>query len=142
MIQQVSVFLENKSGQLEEITRVLADAGVDLRALNIAETTDYGIIRLIADSSEKALKVLEQNGFVGNVTDVVAAALPDKPGGLHELLKILSENGYDIEYMYSVFGEKDNVALLIFKVEQPEECRKLLLEKGIYLVSREELGLK
>ena len=109
-IQQISVFLENRAGQLAEITSVLAKNNIDLRAIHIAETTDYGVLRIIADRSQDAANVLLNNGFILSMTPVVAAAVPDRPGGLAQLLAVLAQADMDIEYMYSMFGRGDGLA--------------------------------
>ena len=101
-IHQISVFLENRAGQLAEITGILSEHQVDLRALNIAETSDYGVLRLIVSDAQKASSVLLEHGFILTMTPVTAVAVPDRPGGLSELLRVLSEAQIDIEYMYSV----------------------------------------
>ena len=141
MIHQVSVFLENRPGQLSEITKIISDAGVDLRALNIAETADYGILRLIVNSTQKMLDALKDHGYVASVADVIAVAVPDHPGGLAELLQIISDKGLDIEYMYSIFSQKEGLAYLIFRVKQLEECLKLFEEHGVRQAAAEELGI-
>ncbi len=141
MIQQVSVFLENRSGQLSEITRFLSDAGVDLRALNIAETKDYGILRLIVSSTEKTLDVLKEHGYVGTSSEVFAVSLPDRPGSLSAMLELVSGAGMDVEYMYSIFSQREGHACLVFRVAQEEECAALLEKSGVRQVSAEDLGI-
>ena len=103
-VTQISVFLENRAGQLSNITRVLSENGVDLRAINIAETQDYGVLRIIPADAQKASSVLLENGFIMAMTPVIAVAVPDRPGGLNSLLEALSEENIGIEYMYSVFS--------------------------------------
>jgi hypothetical protein len=102
-IQQISVFLENRAGQLAEITKVLADAGVDLRAISIAETADYGVLRMIVDQAQKAKTILLESGYIMSVTPVLAVAVPDAPGGVASVLALLAEGQIDIEDMYSLF---------------------------------------
>ena len=104
VIHQISVFLENRAGTLAEITGILSAQHIDLRAIHIAETADYGVLRLIADDSQRASAVLLEHGFILSMTPVAAIAVPDEPGGLNRLLQVLSEQHVDIEYMYSVFG--------------------------------------
>ncbi|MCI8680512.1 MAG: ACT domain-containing protein [Oscillospiraceae bacterium] len=106
-IHQISVFLENRAGQLADITAILSESRVDLRAINIAETADYGVLRLIVDDAQRASAVLLERGFILTMTPVVAVAVPDRPGGLSEVLQIISREGIDVEYMYSVFGQKN-----------------------------------
>ena len=109
-IHQISVFLENRAGQLAEITALLAKNGVDLRAINIAETSDYGVLRLIASHEPEACRVLRENGFIFSTSDVVAVGVPDAPGGLSTLLQLLAENSIDVHYMYSIFSQPNGMA--------------------------------
>lgn len=141
-IYQISVFLENRAGQLAEITAILAEHGVDLRAINIAETQDYGVLRMIADDPRRAAAILSEQGYVVHPTPVVAAAVPDQPGGLNRVLSLFAKEHIDIEYMYSVFGESDGMAYMIFRVENPEGLAALLTENGIKVPNGPELGIK
>ena len=126
-IHQISVFLENRAGQLADITGILSDNHVDLRAINIAETADYGIARLIVDTPKKAMELLQEKGFILRLTPVVQAAVPDRPGGLNELLAAVAEAGIDIEYMYSAFhGQKNGLAYMVFRVEDTQRLDKVL----------------
>ena len=106
-IHQISVFLENRTGQLAEITRLLADNGIDLRAISIAETADYGLARMIVDDSHKASRILLEHGDILSMTPVWAVEVPDRPGGLAEVLAVLAENHVDVEYMYSLFAHQE-----------------------------------
>ncbi len=141
-ITQISVFLENRAGQLSEITKILSDNNIDLKALNIAETADYGILRLISDDSDEAAKLLRNNGFIVTETPVVAAAVPNKAGGLNELLNIISNEDIDIEYMYSVFGQKDGLAYMIFKVKDTESFTSVLKRYFVVVATGDDLGIK
>ncbi len=141
-ITQISVFLENRAGQLSEITELLSDNNIDLKALNIAETADYGIIRLISDDSDEAAKLLRNNGFIVTETPVAAAAVPNKAGGLNELLNIISKENIDIEYMYSVFGQKDGLAYMIFKVKDVDGFLSVLEKNSVVVASGADLGIK
>lgn len=141
-ISQISVFLENRAGQLSEITKLLSDNNIDLKALNIAETADYGIIRLISDDSDEAAKLLRNNGFIVTETPVAAAAVPNKAGGLNELLNIISKENIDIEYMYSVFGQKDGLAYMIFKVKDVDGFTSVLQKNSVVVASGADLGIK
>lgn len=133
--KQISVFLENKSGRLAEVTRILGEGDINLRAMSIADTADFGILRLIADNSDRALKILDSNNFTAKVTDVLAVEVPDKPGGLALVMKVFSENDVNIEYLYvSLERNKDN-AVIIFKVENIELGAKVLEENSFNLVS-------
>ena len=103
-VRQISVFLENKAGQLAQICRILADAQIDMKALNIAETSDYGVLRLITDKPLKTLSVLTKNALVCTCSDVVAVKVPDQPGGLASVLEVIAQKGISIEYMYSMMS--------------------------------------
>ena len=140
-IHQISVFLENRAGQLSEITGILSNNEIDLRAINIAETADYGVLRIIANDPQKASSILLESGFILSMTPVVAVAVPDQPGGLSKLLGILSSAGIDIEYMYSVFGQNNGMAYLIFRVSNMEQFQTVLSANGMSAVSGEELGI-
>lgn len=128
-IHQISVFLENRAGQLAEITGLLAAEGIDLRAINVAETTDYGVIRIIADDEQKACEVLQRNSFVFSISDVQAVSVPDQPGGLSVLLKVIADANIDVLYMYSIFGQKDGKASMVFRVAD-QQAFESALEKG------------
>lgn len=141
-ITQISVFLENRAGQLSEITKILSDNNIDLKALNIAETADYGILRIISDDCNEAAKLLRNNGFIVTQTPVVAAAVPNKAGGLNELLNIISNEDIDIEYMYSVFGQKDGLAYMIFKVKDVDIFTSVLKKYFVVVANGDDLGIK
>ncbi len=140
-IHQISVFLEIRAGQLSEITGILSNNEIDLRAINIAETADYGVLRIIVNDPQKASSILLENGFILSMTPVVAVAVPDQPGGLSKLLGILSSAGIDIEYMYSVFGQNNGMAYMIFRVSNMEQFQAVLSANGMSAVSGEELGI-
>ena len=141
-IHQISVFLENRSGQLAEITRLLADANVDIRALSIAETADYGLARMIVDDSAKASSILLQHGDILSMTPVWAVEVPDRPGGLAEMLGVLAENNVDVEYMYSLFTHKDGHAYMVMRISDEPKFLDALGSKGIKIMTKEELQLK
>ena len=141
-IHQISVFLENRSGQLAEITRLLADANVDIRALSIAETADYGLARMIVDDSAKASSILLQHGDILSMTPVWAVEVPDRPGGLAEMLGVLAENHVDVEYMYSLFTHKDGHAYMVMRISDEPKFLDALGSKGIKIMTKEELQLK
>ena len=141
-VNQISVFLENRNGQLAEITGLLAENKINLRAISIAETSDYGVLRLIADDSEKATNVLLANGNIINMNPVTVVAVPDKPSGLSELLKLLSAGDISIEYMYSLFTHQNDKAYMVFRVTDYDNFIELLSKHGLTPVSSAELGLK
>ena len=126
MIQQLSVFLENRAGQLSAVTELLAQNHVDMQALNIAETADYGVLRLIVDMPQRAARLLRDNGFIVRETPVVQAPVPDKPGGLNDVLRAIADAEIDIEYMYSVLGQQNGLAYMVFRVADPERLDAVL----------------
>ena len=140
-IHQISVFLENRAGQLAEITNLLAASGVDLRAINIAETADYGVVRLIASDPQRASALLLEHGFILTMTPVAAVSVPDQPGGLAAVLSVLSRADIDVEYMYSVFGQQKGRAYMIFRVGDIDRLAAVLQENDIETVPGEELGV-
>lgn len=139
MVQQLSVFLENRAGELSEITNILYENDIDIRALFIAETTDYGVLRLIVTDTEKAKKALSQKEIITSQVAVTAVSVPDQPGGLGKLLKLLAEKNIDISYMYSVFGQADGQAHMIFRVHDTDTLEKTLRENGIKTETIEDL---
>ena len=140
-IHQISVFLENRTGQLAEITRLLADNQIDLRAISIAETADYGILRMIVDDAQKATAILMQHGYLLTMTPVQVVAVPDQPGGIAPVLAALAEGAIDIEYMYSLFTHIEGKAYIVFRVAEAEKFVALLGSHGITPSSNEELGI-
>ena len=140
-LEQISVFLENRTGRLAEITAILTENGIDLKAISIAETSDYGVVRLIADDAEKTVAVLRENGCLIASNPVVAVAVPDEPGGLNALLQKLSRAKVDIEYMYSVFGRTDGLAYMVFKVDDNERFMRALETEGMRSAGQETLGI-
>ena len=141
IINQISVFLENRKGQLVKITTALSKNNVDLRAINVVEATEYGLIRFIVDDYKKACDVLNEYDFVYRTTPVVVAAVDDKVGGLSDLLNILKEEDFNIEYMYSIFSQINHRALMVFRVNDSDKLENILQGKG-YNISIDELGIK
>ncbi|MGI6664418.1 MAG: ACT domain-containing protein [Christensenellaceae bacterium] len=126
LIKQISVFLENRAGRLTELTKVLATHNIDIIAISIADTADFGILRCIVDDPAKAEEVLRANGFTASTTRVIAVELDDRPGGLSAVLEYLSEEGISIEYVYSFVRSKSDKALILFKVNDPDEALAIL----------------
>lgn len=141
-IHQISVFLENRAGQLAEITGVLAQKGIDLQAINIAETSDYGVLRLIADNPQAAATTLLEQGFILSMTPVVAVSVPDQPGGLAKVLDVLAKENIDVEYMYSVFGQVNGLAHMVFRVADTDKLISVLKDNGLEPISSENLGIR
>ena len=142
MVHQISVFLENRTGQFAEITAILAENGIDLRAISIAETADYGILRLIVDDAQKATAILNRHGYLLSMTPVLVIAVPDRPGGIAPVLATLAEGNIGIEYMYSLFTHIENKAYIVFRVAEAEKFVALLGTHGIVPSTAEELGIR
>ncbi|AKX93267.1 ACT domain-containing protein [Neomoorella thermoacetica] len=138
-IKQISVFLENKSGRLAAVTRLLAGHGINIRALSIADTSDFGILRLIVDDPDRAYTELKGAGFTVSLTEVLGVEMPDRPGGLSNILSILEENGINIEYLYAFIGRGDNGALVIFRVEELDAAIDVLQARGITVLDGEKI---
>ncbi|MBU0665094.1 MAG: ACT domain-containing protein [Proteobacteria bacterium] len=134
-VEQIAVFLENKSGRLAEITATLADNGVNIRALSVADTADFGILRLIVDDVEKAKKVLKANGFTVGVTNVIAVEVADRSGGLAKVLKTIEKAGLNIEYMYAFVNRSGENAVLIFRFEEMDRAIAALQQDGFTILS-------
>ena len=141
-IHQISVFLENRTGQLAEITKLLADNHIDIRAISIAETADYGLARMIVDDSQKASSILLQHGTVLSMTPVWAVEVPDRPAGLSELLEVLADNHVDVEYMYSLFTHRNDTAYMVLRISDEAAFTKAIEGTQIKIVSNEDLDLK
>ena len=139
LVKQISVFVENKSGRLAEIIGILGANGIDISALSIADTTDFGILRLIVNDPPLAEKVLKDNGMVVKATDVIAIAVEDKPGGLAMALKLISDARIEIEYMYAFIGKSDNGALVIVRVNKPDEAVDILENSGISIIDAKDV---
>lgn len=139
LVKQISIFLENKSGRLAEVTKTLGDSDIDISALSIADTTDFGILRLIVNDPEKAERVLKENGFTVSCTSVIAIGIPDKPGGLAKALEILENESIGIEYMYAFVGKTENEALVILRVEDPERAIEALKARDVSVLSSNEV---
>ena len=141
-IHQISVFLENRSGQLAEITRLLASENVDIRAISIAETSDYGLARMIVDDAQKASSILLQSGTILSMTPVWAVEVPDRPAGLSELLAVLAQKDIAVEYMYSLFTHRAGKAYMVLRISDEAAFTAAMAASDIKIMSAEELGLK
>jgi hypothetical protein len=139
MAKQISVFLENKAGRLSHVTRVLGDSGINIRALSIADTSDFGILRLIVNDPNEAYRILKEAGFTVSETDVIAVQVPDSPGGLATVLEQMAEENINIEYLYAFIGTSEKDALVIFKVEDFEKARETFIKKGIKFIDEHKL---
>ena len=130
-VDQISIFLENKSGRLAEVTRVLGNAGINVRALSLADTSDFGILRLIVNDSAKAVDVLKKNQFTVSTTKVVAVEVSDRPGGLAHILDILQKENINVEYMYAFVERSSDNAVIIFRFDEIDKAIKTLTGRGI-----------
>lgn len=138
-VEQISIFLENKSGRLAEITDVLAKNGVNIRALSLADTADFGILRLIVDDIEKTALLLKEGGFTVGTNEVVAVVLPDRPGGLSGILSALQGKSVNVEYMYAFGQRSEGNAVLIFRFDELERAIDTLQKAGFKILKREEV---
>lgn len=138
-VKQISVFIENSPGKLADFTRLLGDNGIDLVSLSIADTTNFGILRGIVADYEKAVALIEGAGYTVCLTDVLAVTVPDRPGGLADILKLLSDYNIAIEYLYSFVRNKGNNALIVFRVADVEQAQNLLKEHQVNFLSQEEI---
>ncbi len=129
-VEQISIFLENKPGGLSSVTKALRDADINIRALSLADTSDFGILRLIVDNVAKAKEVLNAHGFAVGKTSVVAVEVPDRPGGLYSILEALNEVGINVEYMYAFVERSGENAVIIFRFDSTDAAIELLLKKG------------
>lgn len=133
-IKQVSVFLENTAGRLAEVTQVLAKKNINIRAVSIADTADFGILRLIVDRSEEAARALTEAGFTTRLNDVLAVEIPDVPGSLARVMEIFRENNVNIEYLYASLEGKPGKAVVIFKVEDIDHGLNIVKQHGLSMV--------
>jgi len=138
-VEQLSVFIENKPGKLAEALEALSEAGIDLRALSLADTADFGILRIIADDPARALGILSEAGFLVKSSEVVAIAVGDKPGGLASVVRLLSEGGVDIEYTYAFVAHSRDKAYVIIRVDNNEAAIKVLSESGVTMITAGDL---
>ena len=139
-IRQISVFLENRPGKLYELTGLLARHGIDMRALSIAEATDFGIARIIASDAQKCALALREGQFIAQLSDVLAFAVPDEPGGLHNLLSEFNAAQVNIEYMYAFLGGEPGRAYMIFRVTDTAASEKALQSRGLKPLTLKEIS--
>lgn len=138
-LQQLSLFLENRPGRLDAPLEAIAAAGINLLTLSLADTAQFGILRLIVRDWDKARQVLEEGGWVVNLTEVVAVDVEDRPGGLAEVLKVLDHAGVNIEYMYAFSSYRPGKAILIFRFEDPDHAVGILRDQNIRALDSDEL---
>ncbi|MDR1820181.1 MAG: acetolactate synthase [Methanobrevibacter sp.] len=139
MIKQLSVFIENKEGRLKKAIDILSMANINIRALSIADTSKFGILRLIVQDLSKAKKILEENNFLVKETDVLAVEIPDEPTGLNKILNMLDKSKINLEYLYAFVGSKNNQAIVIIRVENIEEGLKALNNGDANILSQKDI---
>ncbi|MDZ4171889.1 MAG: acetolactate synthase [Methanobacteriaceae archaeon] len=140
-LKQISIFLENKEGRLKKAINILSQANINIRALSIADTSEFGILRLIVQDSEKAQKKLEEKKFVVKVNEVIAVEVPDQPGGLDSILEILYDSKINVEYLYAFVEKNEDKAIVVIKTENIDDGINALENKNIRLMSSEDVNL-
>ncbi len=136
-VKQISVFLENSAGRLAKFSKLLADNNIDLLSLAIADTKDFGILRCVVADFENAYKIITDNGYTAKITDVIAASVEDKPGGLAFVAKLFNENDIAVEYLYSSIRNTSNNALIVFRVDKPEKAYAVLKSNNIIMYNQD-----
>ncbi len=139
-VKQISVFVENKPGKLAELTDYLHQHDIDMRALSIAETQDFGIVRMIVDDAYKASQVLKESGYVVSITPVLAVEMSDEPGSLYKILKVLGDGGVNLDYTYAFLGQKAATAYMVLRVENNEKAIEVLGKSGIRPVCQDVIA--
>ncbi len=138
-VRQISVFIENRAGRLETVARLLGEARINIRALSLADTSDFGILRLIVNKPEEAQAMLRQQGFTIKLTDVVAVEVPDVPGGLAHVLGLLGGGSINVEYMYAFVEKAKDKAVLVFRFDDPAAAIKTLQQGGVHILREEDV---
>ena len=138
-ITQISIFLENRKGRLYEVCSLLGANSINIRALTIAETESFGVLRIVVDKSDAAIKLLRENQFVANFTDVVAIEVPDKPGGLAGVLSVLRDSDLNIEYVYGFVEKFSENALIVFRFDDPDAAVKVLEKGGVRVLRKQDI---
>ena len=141
-IKQISVFIENRTGRLAEFCRLLGDNGIDMIAITIADTTSFGILRAIVNDTEKAVKVLREANYAVTITEVLAVAINDQPGGLASALELLRSAGVSVEYLYSFVRHVGDDCAILFRVDKPEEAIRIFQANGVRLLTSEQVEVK
>ena len=139
-VKQISVFLENKPGSMAKFTDVLSKNNIDMRALSLAEASDFGIARIIVDDVYNAMQVIKEEGYICSATKVLSVAIPDEPGGLSKVIHFLGDSGINVEYMYAFTTRQKDLAYMIFRVQDNEKAIQVLSKNGVKLVCQDDLG--
>lgn len=140
MLEQISVFIENKTGRLASVMGILKDSKIDIRAMTIADTTDFGIIRIVVKDAASALAILKENGCTANITKVIAFSVPDEPGGMYSVIDAFENAGINIEYCYSLVTNKAGRASVAVRVDNNDKAAEVLTAKGIKLLTVEDIA--
>jgi len=140
LVKQISVFMENRPGRLAEITKILSDNGIDIRAINIADTTDFGILRMIVNDEVKAEKVLRDNQMTANISDVIAISISDSVGAFSKVIQLLKDKDISIDYIYSFIGEKSTRAVIVLKTSDLELSSEILTKNDVKVLSKEDVN--
>ena len=138
-VEQISIFLENKPGGLEKVTKILKDVNINIRTMAVADTSDFGIVRMIVNDVETATRVLKENGFTVSRTTVVAVEVPDRPGGLHSILEVIAKENVNIAYMYAFVEKSGENAVMLFRFDQQDKAIDVLVKNGINVLPGEKL---
>ena len=138
-IQQISIFLPNKPGSFRDIAKILSENAINMRAMSVAETSEFGILRIIVDDNEKACVVLKEAGYIFKETPVIAVEVEDKPGALVQLLDILNEKNVSLEYMYAFLSRKTNSAYMVIRVDEPNDTAGYLTESGVNVITKADI---
>ncbi len=137
--EQISIFLENTPGRLVEVTRIFEEGRINIRALSLADTSDFGILRLIVDDNEKARQLLQEHGFTVRITEIVAVEVADTPGGLHRILETLAQAGINVEYMYAFVRQSGRNAVMIFRFGDTTKALDVLSSGGVQVIDGKDL---
>lgn len=138
-VEQISIFLENRTGRLAEVTAILSEAGINIRALALADTSDFGVLRIIVDNTAKAQQVLKDNGFAIGTHNVVAVEVADTPGGLNRILDLLHRSGINVEYMYAFVRHSGDNAIMIFRFDNTDDAVRVLAENAIPVIEGQKV---
>lgn len=138
-VQQIAVFLENRSGRLADISHTLASAGINIRALSLADTADFGILRLVVDDTARAKNILKEQGFTVGITNILAAQVADKPGGLDSIMQVIKEANLDVEYMYAFTQQSGSTGILLFRFDDLDGAITVFQKAGVKLLPGEEV---
>jgi len=138
-VQQIAIFLENRSGRLADITQLLSEHNINIRALSLADTADFGILRLVVDNTKLAKAVLKEDGFTVGITDILAVEVPDKPGGLSTILQVVKDANLDVEYMYAFTQKSGEIGILLFRFDDLDKAIKIFQDAGVKLLPGERV---